>query len=63
MPRTVPGWYSPTSLVTHLSERCARTQGRPAVATEVDLLANYEGSWCDRCAKEVRRVALMEGKK
>lgn len=34
MPVTVPAWYSPASLVTHLSEKCARTQGRPATAIE-----------------------------
>lgn len=64
MPVTVAAWYSPQSLVTHLSERCARTQGRPARECEggVDLLATHEGTWCGRCATEERRVALMEGK-
>jgi hypothetical protein len=45
--RTAPAWYSPLSLQTHLSERCARTQGRPAREVEggADLLATHEGAW------------------
>lgn len=60
---TVATWYSPTSLVTHLSERCARTQGRPARENAVearDLMAAWEGSWCERCAGEDKRARLLE---
>ena len=61
---TVPAWYSVPSGLTHLSEKCARQQGRPARECEggIDLVATFEGNWCERCARVERRVALMEGK-
>lgn len=57
-------FWNPTTLLDHLSERCARTQGRPAVIGKRDLVTTFESlSWCERCSPEEKRIRIMRGSK
>lgn len=57
---TVDVWWNPTTLLTHLSEKCARQQGRPAKKdTSYPLLEAWEANWCERCSPEEKRIALL----
>lgn len=58
---TVAFWWSPVTLIGHLSERCARQQGRPATAGEADTALLIDGVWCERCSSEEKRIGILDG--
>lgn len=59
----VPVWWNPRTLLTHLSEKCARQQGRPAKKdTSYPLLEAWEANWCERCSPEEKRIGILEGR-
>lgn len=53
MPREVDVWFHPTTLTTHLSEKCARQGGRPAKQGRQELLLDtvWDGLWCQQCSQ------------
>lgn len=60
MTAQVTVWFHPSTLITHLSERCAKQQGRPARKTQGNLLPSmWDGLWCERCSPEEKRMALL----
>ena len=60
-PLITTAWWNPLTLTTHLSERCARSHGRPAKEDAAcDVL--QEAAWCDRCSPLEKRIAIAEGR-
>ena len=63
MSAVVDAWFNPGTLLTHLSEKCAKQQGRPARKTQGNLLPSmWDGLWCERCSPEEKRIGILEGK-
>jgi len=65
VPREVAIWWHPDTGTVHLSERCARQAGRPAMEGLRDLLADnvWDAPWCSQCARPETVQRRLEGQR